>query len=399
MRILQLLPYFYPAWSFGGPVRVLYDISRELVKRGHEVVVYASDAKDLNSRVVSDFEEIDGVKACYFRNASMFLAKRKIFVYPSMIPAVRKNIEMFDIVHVHGYMSFQNLVLYHYLKKKPVPYVLQAHGTLSVAGTGKCTKTIYDLFVGRRILRNASKVIALSNMEARQYRDMGVPQHKINVTPNGIDLSEYANLPARGSFKKKFSIPDEKKIILYVGRIHRSKGIDFLIKAYSYLIREMECDNGILVIAGPDDGYANEVKSLVAKLKLQDRVILAGMLSETDKIKAYIDSSLCTYLNQYEPFGLVPLEAAACGTAVVVSKGTYMSDVIDDGNFGSSVEYGNSRDLASVLKRIISNEELRESFGRNGRRYVTNNFNLKKITKRIEQVYESVVDPPNTSGT
>jgi len=89
-----------------------------------------------------------------------------------------------------------------------------------------------------KLLRDASKVIALTQMEADQYRRMGVPEEKIAIIPNGIDLSEYANLPPQGAFKKKYGIKEEEKIVLYLGRIHESKGLGMLAEAFSFVAKE-----------------------------------------------------------------------------------------------------------------------------------------------------------------
>jgi glycosyltransferase involved in cell wall biosynthesis len=95
---------------------------------------------------------------------------------------------------------------------------LQVHGSLPRIGAKQQLKWIYDVLFGYRLLRDASKVIALTRVEAEQYRRMGVPEEKIAIIPNGIDLSEYAELPPKGVFKKKFNIPEDRKIILYLGQ-------------------------------------------------------------------------------------------------------------------------------------------------------------------------------------
>jgi glycosyltransferase involved in cell wall biosynthesis len=251
-------------------------------------------------------------------------------------------------------------------------------------------KWIYDAFFGYRLLKNASKVITLSNVEAEQYKAMGVPEDKITIIPNGIDLSEYAELPPKGSFKKKFSIPEDKKIILYLGRIHKIKGIDFLIRAYAHLKNEMNFKDATLVIAGPDDGYLSEAKSLVHNLGVSNLVMFTGLLSEKDKIKAYVDASIVTYLGPFEPYGLVPLEAAACETPVIVTQGTPMAEIVNRGKFGFSVKYGDIISLASMIHRVLNDEELAENLGKNGRKYVLNNLGWDRIVEKYEQVYEEV---------
>ena len=390
MRILEVISTFYPALAFGGPVKVVYDISKELAKRGHEVEVYTTNACDqtCNFKLRCKEQTINGFEVTYFDN---LLRAGNIFLSPEMIIALRRNIKEFDVVHTHFGRQVHDIAVYYYAKKYGVPYVLQAHGSLPRIIAKQRLKWIYDVLFGYRLLRDASKVIALSRMEAEQYRGMGVPEEKIAVIPNGIDLSEYADLPPKGAFKKKFNIPENKKIILYLGRIHRTKGIDFLIKAYAYLINEMKNGDAILVIAGPDDGYLGEARQPANHLKIADKVVFTGMLPEKEKIRAYVDSTVCTYLRLWEPFGLVPLEAAACGTPSIVSSGTYMANVVDKGKFGFSVKYGDINELAEIMGKMLNNDELLREMGQRGRKFIFENCDWANIVAKLEKVYEEMI--------
>jgi glycosyltransferase involved in cell wall biosynthesis len=251
-------------------------------------------------------------------------------------------------------------------------------------------KWIYDAFFGYRLLKGASKVIALSNVEVEQYKAMGVPEENIAIIPNGIDLSEYAELPPKGAFKKKFNIPGDRKIILYLGRIHKTKGIDFLVKAYAYLKNEIDFKDALLVIAGPNDGYLNEIKSLVHNLGISNTVMFTGLLSEDDKVKAYVDSDVVVNVEPLNVYGLVPLEAAACSTPVIVSKTNAISEGVLKGKFGFSVKYGDIVSLASMMHRVLIDEELAENLGKNGRKYVLNNLGWNRIVEKYEKVYKEI---------
>jgi len=309
MKILQVVPYFHPAYAFGGPVNVVYQISKKLARRGHEVVIYTSDAKDFGSRLNIEFsDKIDGMRVYRFRNLSMIHVKKlKLLITPKMFLYAKREVNTFDIIHLHEYRAFQNIIIHHYARRYSVPYVLQAHGSLPRIGTWQKLKWIYDILFGYRLLRDASKVIALSRVEADQYRRMGVPEEKIVIIPNGIDLSEYANLPPQGAFKRKFGIPEEKKIILYLGRIHKIKGIDILIKAYAHLINDMYYKDALLVIAGPDDGYLKEAKSLTSALGISKHVLFTGLLYGQDKLEAYVDSDVVVSSSRYETFPIARL--------------------------------------------------------------------------------------------
>jgi len=391
MRILQVVPYFPPAYVFGGPVNVSYQISKELVKRGHEVVVYTTDAENLNSRLnIKPMKVVDGIRVHYMRNLSLVLARRsKLFITPEISLRAKEEIKEFDIVHLHEYRTYQNIIIHRYAKKYGVPYVLQAHGSLPRIMTKQRLKLIYDVLFGYRILRDASKVIALTKTEAQQYRNMGVHEEKIEIIPNGIDLSEYAELPPKGDFKKKFGIPEDKKIILYLGRIHKTKGIDLLVRAYAYLKNEVNVKDAVLVIAGPDDGYLNEVKALARSLRVYNLIVFTGFISSKDKLRALVDADVFVTPSFYG-FPMTFLEACAAGTPIVT---TNLGDTLEwiDGKVGY-VTQPTHHDLAEAIYRIVSDDKLHGRFSRNCIKIVRSNFSLEKVVERLEKVYEEVVE-------
>ena len=380
MKILQVVQFFSPV--HGGSAIAPYYLSRELAKRGHEVTIFTSDYK-LSREWVKSLHQ---VKVYPFKTR---LSWAKFYITPNIIRNAKEEIRCLDIIHMHNYRSFQNFGVHHYAKKYGVPYVLQAHGSLPSFMAKQRLKWIYDVFFGYRLLRNASKVIAYSQTEAQQYRSMDVPEEKIAVIPNGIDLSEYADLPPKGSFKKKFGIADDEKIVLYLGRIHKIKGIDFLIRSFARLIKN-GTEISKLVIAGPDDGYLTEARSLVGSLGLGDKVLFTGILLGENKIGAYIDSTICAYLNPYEPFGIVSLEVAASCTPVVVVDGTPMSEIVKRGGFGVTVRYGDVEALAKLLESFLVDDMLARKMGTRGRRYVAGNYSIEKVVDKLEKLYESV---------
>jgi glycosyltransferase involved in cell wall biosynthesis len=387
LKILQVIPYFYPAWQFGGPVRVAYDISKELVERGHSVTVYTSDIHKEKTRVDSAFRKVDGVNVFYFKNLSLYAAKRKMFITPSLISAVKDHIKSFDVVHIHGNRTTQSPILHYFLKKNLVPYIVQAHGGLRSI-SGNRLMRLYDLFFGHDLLRDASKVIALTETEAEQYNKMGVPKERIAIVPNGIDLSGYANLPSRGAFRQKYHIDNSAKVILYLGRIHRTKGLALLIRAYAYIVKTFKTEGTMLVIAGPDDGYLAEMKSLVDSLKISSSVIFTGFIDYQTKIEALVEADVFV-TPSYMGFPVTFLEACAAEVPLVTTNlGDKMNWI--EGNLGyvtSATDY----DLAKAVHAIISDDSLQKKFSRNCRETVRSQFSLSTVVDKLEAIYTDIV--------
>ena len=393
MRILEVTPTYPPAWSYGGITKVVYEITKELSKRGHDVEVWASDAFDRYSRVKNVDGEA-GAKVRYFKNLSFALTRMfyDIHITPGIVTFAKDRLCDFDVVHLHGARTFQSAAVYPYAKKYGVPYVLQAHGAFYNIGPKQTLHWMHNMFFGYRLLRDASKAIALSRMEAEQYGGMGVPEEKIAIIPNGIDLTKYSDLPPKGRFKKKFLINENEKMVLYLGRIHKAKGIGFLIKAYVHLTKNFELKDAFLVIAGPDDGYLSEAKSLVSALGVSDRVLFTGMLTEYEKVLAFVDSSLVISPERFNVFLLVPLEAAACGKPVIVSCSNYIRHMITEGGFGFSVKYGDVNELAEIMGKMLKNDKLLREMGQRGRKFIFKNCDWANVVAKLEKVYEETVE-------
>jgi len=387
VRILFVTPYFYPAEAFGGPVKVAFDVGRELVRRGHEVVVFTSDAKDLENRLDVERDEIEGMQVYYFRNLFMSLVKwSKLFITPDLPKKMMSDLKSFDIVHVHEYTTYQNIVVHHFAKKFGVPYVLQAHGSLPKIGR-QARKWIYDAFFGSTLLRDASKVIALSEIEAEQYKCAGVPAEKIAIVPNGIDLTEYSDLPPKGSFKKKFGLEKNEKIVLYLGRIHEIKGIDILVRAFANILHKL--DDVRLVIVGPDDGYLGEIEALIKALKIENKVLISGPLYGKDKLEAYVDADVYVLSSIYEIFGISLLEAYACSTPVIASSVGGLKDLVINGETGFLVEPGSIVELSRSIVFMIDNSASAKRMGMKGREFVKN-FSAWTVINRLECLYDEI---------
>jgi glycosyltransferase involved in cell wall biosynthesis len=392
MKILQVINAFPPAWGTGGPVRATYEISKELVKRGHEVTVYTTDVYNPNSRLKYEKNpmDMDGIVVYHFKNLSDGLAWKNIPIALGMASALNGNIKNFDIVHAHLYRCFQSMIVHHYAKTYGIPYILQPRGSVPTISKSK-QKKLFDTLFGRSIFKDASKIIASSKIESDQYRDVfpDLKNEKIVHIPNGIDLETYQNLPQKGKFKKKYSINGNEKIILFLSRIHKRKGADILVEAFSKLKNEIE--NVKLVIAGPDEGYCDKLKLIVSKLDIESDVIFPGPLYEKDKLEAYIDADvfILPSKDRYESFGNVVLEACACGTPVILTNNCGVSEWFGD-DVGYVVGY-DKEELQNALFKILSDEGLRRRFGEEGKKLVREKFGWDRIILDVENVYNEVV--------
>jgi len=383
MKILHVY-HIYPN-LFGGVSTVVYNLAMELTKRGHEISILTTDAYFNNANIIYNKQIHQNIKVYRFKIFSRKLLKHNIII-PShrYLIWVKKNLRNYDCIHLHGGRTLDKIIIHHYAKKYGIPYILQMHGSILRIGRGKKLKWIYDKLFGYRILKDASKAIALTKMEAEQYKAMGVPEEKITIIPNGIDISEYANLPPKGLFRKKYNIPKDKKIILYVGRIHKSKGIDLLIKAYSYLVRKMKYKNAILVMVGPDDGYLQCVISLAKSLDVINSIIFTGFLSAKDKLSALVDAKLFVTPSFYG-FPMTFLEACAVGKPIITTTlGDYLEWINENVGYVISP---NPSSIANSIYKMLTDNYLYRKFSQNCRKIIESEFSIEKVVSKLEKVY------------
>ncbi len=376
MKILQVTNVLSPV--HGGSADVAYRLSKELAKRGHEVTIYTSDHE-------LEQEYINSIPAVRVYAARTWLSSANLFVAPGIMKKAKEETGHFDIIHMHGYRTFQNIVVAHYARQYNIPYILQAHGSLTTFFHKRWLKRTFDVLWGNRILQNVSKVIAVAGIEVEHYKNMRIDESKIEIIPNGIDLSEFDNLPRKGIFRRKYGLDDKQRIILYLGRIHQIKGLDLLAKAYADIARSLK--DAQLVIAGPDTGYLSSLKKLVSGLGIGDRVLFTGPLFGREKLQAYVDADVYALPSSFEIFGITILEALACGTPVVVTDRCGIADIINQKG-GLVVPYDTDQ-LSHALLQMLVDSKMRQQFGQKGKLLVREQFNWEKIAEQFEHVYQT----------
>lgn len=379
MKVLQVIQFFGP--KHGGSFAVAYDLTKHLAKCGHEVTIITTNF-EFDDNFAKSLEAVEVIPFHCKLNLGGFL------VSPSMNTYLKENINKFDIIHMHNFRTYQNILVQKYAKKYSVPYVLQAHGSVPRIIEKKGLKYIYDIFYGNGLLKEASNVVAVSDVEVAQYLEMNVPLEKVTVVPNGIDVDSFSSLPEKGSFRTKYHI-NQKHMILYLGRLHERKGIDFLIKSFAELLTEM--NNVVLVLAGPDDGYLNKAKSLVDELSLNDKVKFTGFISSGEKLEAYVDADVLVYPSILEIFGLVPFEAIMCGTPVIVTNDCVCGDLIKESKSGYLVEYDDVNSLKEKMKIILENPQKGNEFVSNGKKFIYEKLSWENIVINMEENYENCI--------
>lgn len=387
MKILHIVPSFAPCFSHGGVVNASYQIAKNQVENGHEVSVYTTDNCNQRLKLKNNYNvDVDGIKVYYFKNVSNNIKNKVTIDTPLKLPYyLRKNIKNYDIIHIHEHRHSLAIATHRYAKKNKIPYVLQAHGSVLPFFQKESLKEVFDKIWGFNILYDASKVFALTETEKQQYLKMGVDEKKIEIVPLGIDSAEYGKLPEKGLFKSKYSIKEDEKLIVFIGRIHKIKGLDLLIKAFN----RINYKKVKLAIIGGDYGYLDELNKLIEKYNLADKVILPGVLTGENKHQALVDSDIFVMPSRYESFTTSGLEAMACGKPLVLTKNNHIHNWVEN-NVGLCCEF-DENELSECLDELLSNPALCSKFGEKGEKLISEKYNWDKIGCKIEGIYENLI--------
>ncbi|TRZ95489.1 glycosyltransferase [bacterium] len=385
MKILQVVSSL--AAGFGGPSTAVWELCRELARQGEDVTIFTTDADTagrmkpgLNMPIV-----LERMKVFYFPLQGMSNYK---FSFP-LAQALKDQAGLFDIIHIHALFQFSTSVAAYYCRRYKQPYIITPHGHLDPFNFRKKSWVKYaylNLFdLGN--LKNASAIHFTSEGERQSAISLGFNLPSV-VIPLGINPEDFYQLPEYGSFRSKHPLLKNKKIILFLSRIHAKKGLDILTDAFGELIKERE--DIYLVIAGPDsDNYSNKVKSWLARKSALSRVIFTGMLFGQDKLALFRDSDIFVLPSYSENFSLATVEAMACGLPVIVSDKVNIAAEISAAGAGLVVgtDY---RQLVAALRRLLDEVQLRQELGSKARKLVKDKFTWEINTGALVKLYQSI---------
>jgi len=372
MKILQITSTFYPV--VGGTEKVVLEISRGLVKKGHEVTVLTSDF--YSDAPLGEREEIEGMKIIRFKN------KYNLAGYgycPDAMRWLRENFRKYDVVHSHGYNRYLSEFAVSYLAGK-IPVVFTPHGFIHTR-KNILAKRIHDLFIGRKVGK-ADICTALTKLDLKDYARLGVDSGKIVELPNGVDTKKYNRIGAKRieSLKKKYGLNND--VLLYVGRIHKSKGLQYVIKA----IKDLDCK---LFIVGPDGGFKEELVRQIKEDRMEEKVVFSGKISDEDLIASYHASDIFVLFSEWEGFGLVVIEAMAAGKPVIVSDGGSLPFLVIEDKNGFIVPFRDIDLLKKKINFLLQNKKWGKLIGAFGKEFVKK-YDWEEIVNQTLKIYRDV---------
>jgi N-acetyl-alpha-D-glucosaminyl L-malate synthase BshA len=399
----------FPRWTGDTEPPFIFNIVKNLKKYNSnlKVVVLAPHYKGAKTE-----ETLSGIKIYRFKyfigrweklcyqGGIMANIKKNKFLY-LLIPvflflqflAIKKIIkkEKIDIIHIHWFFPQGLLVaLYKRIFNKNIKIICTVHGGDIFNLQGK----LFDLLKSY-IFKNVDAITAVSNAIKKEILKYKINPAKINVIHNAIDTNIFnSNRSAKSILlKQKYNI--SSFCLLFVGRLVEKKGVIYLINAMPAILSMLLKTKLLIIGDGPE---LSRIKERVKKLKLQDNVLFAGKIGNNelpDYYKAadiFIGPSIIASDYDTEGFGIVFIEAMACGTPVIATNVGGITDIIKHNQTGILIPQKNPDAIADAVVDLLKNTKKREQLSLNGREYVKNNFNWEEQSLKYITIYKNLIN-------
>lgn len=373
LRIAHVTATFPP--YLGGTGNVCYHNALELARRGHEVHVFTAARPLAGHQDPPEFTVHRLRPLVSLGNAPLL---------PGLL-----RLDRFDIIHLHYPFIFGAELIWASAKAQGIPYVITHHNDLIGDGLRRYLFDSYSALVTRLVFGGAHKFAVVSRDHAAACRLTPLLRRRwddVAEVPNGVDTDRFRPGLDGTAVRQQYGIPEGAKVILFVGaldRAHHFKGVPYLLRALERLRRT----DAVLLLAGDGD-LRPALAQLAGDLGVADRVCFAGGVPH-DRLPLYYAAAEVTVLPSFPPesFGLVLIEAMACGRPVVAHNIPGVRSVVSDGTDGLLAQPGDVDDLAATIETILGNPALGAQMGAAGRHKVEARYDWRHIGAALERVY------------
>jgi glycosyltransferase involved in cell wall biosynthesis len=415
MKIVISTDVYYP--MINGVAVFSKNLATGLKKRGHQVMVLAPSISgkfsvekdpDYNFTVVrlkstrmylypDQIEKIPNDKKVLGIKMPQLLYKNGLHVSYNPYSDIRRVLEDFkpDIIHnqTSGPLA---LAIFRYAKKRNIPIVMTDHTypdnlTQQVKLPKFAKKPInaamnayFMSFLRRSEYATLPTRQAITDLLPKNHHSFKVP---VEALSNGIDLSHFTKGPASEEIYKKYAIPKNVPIILYVGRIDPEKSLDILVNSFKKLIKE--APKAHLVMVG--DGTAREkLEKMIKRKKLGSQTHFIGRVIGDDLSQIYRTGTVFVITSKTETQSIVLMEAMASGLPAIAVNAGAVTELVKDGENGFIFEPDDTAGIASGINTIISNKELREKMSKNALKMIAKH-DINYTLSRFEKIYNNVL--------
>lgn len=386
---VMMFTWEFPPRIIGGISPHVYHLSRNLAVKGVKVYVVTCDFPG-----APDHEVVDGVEVYRidsYKNPSPDFASWVYLMNMNMqkeAAAIIKRLGGVDVFHAHDWLvATATIGLKHVFRR---PLVATIHST--EIGRRSGLHSDYERMIHETeawLTYEAWKVICCSNYMLSHVKwTFGLPEDKLVMIPNGVDVKEYEkNDIDLNQFRKRFALPEEK-VVLFVGRLVYEKGVHVLVNAIPKILEKV---NAKFVIVG--NGYMKDtLLEHIKRMGFAHKVLFTGFVDNETLRNIQKCADVCVVPSLFEPFGIVALEAMAAKTPVIVSDTGGLSEIVEHDVTGVKVYPGDPDSLAWGVLRVLLDDAYANRLRENAYRVVLERFNWEKISQQTRNVYELVLN-------
>ena len=381
MRILNICAY---TWQAGGPPKIIFDHTQVVLQYGHQVDILSPISPGEKPYTVPDGARL--ILCQRTPGISRFFREFSIELYQYL----QKHIHEYDVIHCHGLWHFGTLAPF--MIDRKVAKVITIHGVLDrwVYAHNNWKKETMNVLAQKAYVRRAD-LIQINNTDEQEdlLRYLGQPHPNVVTIPNGVKLNDFAQLPPKGTFRQKFNLPTDKKLVLFMSRLNAKKGLDLLLPGFRDYV--LEHPDAVLALAGSDDGYEAATRQFIQQHNLGDSIRLVGMLTGDDKKAALADADLFTLPSYSEGFSMAVLEAMAAGTPTLVSDRVGFGETIRQHNAAGLLESLTPESVRKGLIQLLGDNQLRQQVAENATQLVKRQYDINVVAKQLLDEYVKIV--------
>ena len=346
-------------------------------------------------------DTFDGVEVWRASTRSVALRARLNLSWPRGFAAAGRRLidrSRAEVVHCHELRTVETLIAVRIAARAGLPVVLSPHGTLPCNTGRTLLKTMWDALLSRRVLPRFRHVAALSTLEAEQARvlwtahGLSLTSEQVSIVPNGIDPAEPVADSERCAARRRLSLRDDDRVVLFMGRLHRRKHLILLLDAFADLAGR--CPRARLVVAGPDDGALAGIRKAITRHDLDHRVVMTGMVSGGARRDVLAAADVFALVGSGEGMPMAALEALAAGIPVVLGEECGLGEVAEA---GAGLVVGHDRAaIAAALERFAHAPEGGDAVRRRAREFVATRFSWPAIVHQYDDIARAVTCQAST---
>lgn len=304
---------------------------------------------------------------------------------PALKPLLEQEIAGSDLVHNHSLWMLPTSYASQIAERLKKPIVISTHGALEswALGNSRLKKMLVGRLFQNRDFRSAACIHVNTTTEASSVRAYGLEQ-PIAVIPNGVDDVFLRTDGERRRFENMFPGVGRRRVVLFMGRVHKKKGLQLLLPAWARLVSKFP--DWTLVVAGPNRGFESEARRLRLELSIENSVILTGNLQGDAKLSALNAAELFVLPSFSEGFSMAVLEAMAAGVPVLLTSGCNFPEAVEK-NAAVSVE-PTIGDVEAGLRQLLSlSDGERRVMGLAAQKLIASGYTWDIIAERMIELY------------